>query len=184
MTDKAVDWRDLAERLDAITYQENGRMESGGTNVAEKALALIVGDDFVRQTTDYCVSGEPGSETARSVLRLLRPQVARDRCIEIFRMSDGSVRGAAAIHLLSDVADLSVLQWMPEIQANSDIFVRAYSARIIDQLWMGGDLEPEEGRPFLDALLRDTDDMVRNAAKRLLEMWERDAALERGEDFE
>jgi hypothetical protein len=184
MSDRTIDWRALAEALGAVTYTEGGRNEIGGTKTAEAALTFIVGDDLLRDAVDYCVTGESGAETARSVLRLLRPQVARDRCMEIFRAAEGRDQGAYAIYLLSDVADLSVLEWIPEIQANPNPLARAYSVRIIDQLWMIGDIEPDEGRPFLEATLRDTDEMVRRAPENLLEMWERDAAIERGEDVD
>jgi hypothetical protein len=179
-----IDWRNLAERLGAITYEEGGRSESGGTRIAEEALAFILGDDAIRDAVDYCVLEDPGSETARSVLRFIRPHVARQRCMEIFRAGEGRGGSADAIHLLSDVAVLSVLEWMPEIQANPNPHARAYAVRIIDQLWMTGEIEPDDGRPFLDIALRDEDEMVRGWATNLFELWERDAAFERGEDVD
>ncbi|HEY4668229.1 MAG TPA: hypothetical protein VIH05_00485 [Tepidiformaceae bacterium] len=129
-----IDWLSLSEEMGLITWYEEGRNESGGTREAREAIARILGDDEMRAAVDYYVSGAPGSELARSVLWLLHPVAAMDRCVEIFR-SDADIEDRrSAVHLLEVAADTRTLELVPEFLADPDDVIPMWGIGIVDQL--------------------------------------------------
>jgi HEAT repeat protein len=175
-----IDWRDLADTLGTITWTDHGRSEQGGTGVAAKALTLVLGDDAVRGAVDFYVSGAPGNEVARSVLSMLSPPAAMDRCREIILTSDDEQVAASAANLLQVVADRRVFDWLPELLASKNVGVRAWAVGVIDQLViMNGEVELEEAMPLLNKALSDPAVQVRDRALQVLEMAEDDARIER-----
>src|SRR5262245_25985198 len=91
-----IDWRALAERLGAL--RAGG--ESGGSELGRRALEAILGPEALRAAVDYYAAGLPGAELARSVLALLRPWPAMERCLEVWRSDAGSTARRAAVELL------------------------------------------------------------------------------------
>jgi len=166
-----IDWRGLADTLETITWTDYGHRESGGTNIACNALVEIVGDTALRDAVDFYVSGRPGFEVARSVLWLLRPPVAMERCREIYRTSDDDQQAADAINLLQVVADRRVLEWIPEFLASENVSVRLWGLGIVDQLLiMQEEIEFAEALPLLETGLRDPVEAVRSQAQQILDM--------------
>jgi HEAT repeat protein len=178
-----VDWQALAERLGTITWRDGGgRSESGGTDVACRALIEVLGDEFVLDAVDCYLEQGPGSEAARSVLQLLAPPRAMERCMEIFRSSSDPETLRWAIILLRWVADRRALEWYEEIMAHEDDLVRAWGMRVIDQLYMRGVVEPEEAIILLEPARADGSDVVRSNAEQIVEMLEHDMALEQARE--
>jgi hypothetical protein len=179
---ETIDWRDLADTLETITLSEQGHSERGGTDVAKSALTLILGDAALRDAVDFYVAGGPGSETARSVLWMLRPPAAMERCREIILTSDDEQEAADAANLLQVVADRRVFDWLPELLASRNPGVRAWTVGIIDQLViMTGEIELDEAMPLLDKALVDPAEQVKDRARQVLEMADHDARLARAE---
>lgn len=175
--EQRIDWRDLATRLGAISWTENGRTESGGTAIAQRALCEIIGEEQLIAAVDYYVTGQPGFETAQSVLRQLRPPSAMRRCHEIFATAEDMQTRSDAIFLLSQICDRRVLNWVPAYLSDKDAGIKVWGLRILDQLLiMQGDIEEDEARPFIDAALADPDERVRKSAQQLVEMIEHDQA--------
>lgn len=166
--DDRMDWQSLAETLGTIERTENGKSESGGSSVAKQALIHILGDKFLLDAVDYTLSWSDGFEAARSVLQLLKPKVAADRCMEIFRLRPAGELAADAVHLLSDLVDMEALRWLDEIFASDDSMVRRNGLRIIDQLWMSG-LDEDEAVKLIEPILADEDPLVAESGKRLIE---------------
>ena len=167
---KSVDWRALADKLGTITWSEHGRSESGGTQVACDAITEILGDELLRDAVDFHVSCEPGGEVARSVLILLKPPAAMERCREIFRSPIDDQQAADAIGLLKMVADRRVLEWIPEFMVSENEGVRTCTLGIIDQLLiMEESITSEEAFPFFKQALSDPSNMVRAQASRILD---------------
>jgi len=162
-----VDWHSLAETLGTIKRTENGKSESGGSRVAARALIHILGNKFFLDAVDYTLSWSDGSEASRSVLQFLKPKVAADQCMEIFRSAHTDQRAADAVYLLSDLADMDALKWLDEIFASRLPIVRNYGLRIIDQLWMS-DLEADEAVKLIEPILADEDPLVAENAKKLI----------------
>jgi len=163
-----IDWEELAKKLGYITYEGSLRKESGGTKNARMALAEIVGDEALRDAVDYYVSGNPGNETARSVLWLLQPQCAMERCHEIFKFSQDQEERSFAINLLQVVADSRVLAWIPEYLADPNPSVQIWGIGIVDQLSWSGNAELEECLPIVEAALQHTNERVRERAQEVM----------------
>lgn len=166
----AIDWRRIADKLGTITWTEGGRNERGGTDVACDAIVEILGDELLRDAVDFYVSCEPGNEVARSVLILLKPPAAMERCREIFRSPTDDQEAADAINLLKMVADERVLGWIPEFMQSENEGVRIWTLGILDQLLiMEESITPEEAKPFFERALADPSKSVRDQASRILD---------------
>jgi hypothetical protein len=166
----SVDWRGLANTLGTITWTETGRSESGGTDVACDAIAQILGDALLRDAVDFYVSGEPGNQIARSILMLLKPLAAMERCREIFREPSDGQEAADAINLLKMVADRRVLSWIPEFMQSENVGVRVWTLGILDQLLiMQEAITPKEAAPFFKQALADPSKDVRDQASQFLD---------------
>jgi hypothetical protein len=165
-----IDWRGIAEALGTITWTDSGRSEQGGTRLACEALVKIIGDEALRDAVDFYVSGQPGNELARSILWLLSPPAAMERCREIFRTSDDAQEQSDAIGLLQVVADRRVLDWIPEFQASENPGVRTWAVGILDQLLIMKDaITQDETRPLLECALADPHEAVRARAQQVLD---------------
>jgi HEAT repeat protein len=166
----SIDWRGLADRLGTITWNESGRSESGGTAIACDAIVEILGDAALCDAVDFYVSGQPGNEVARSVLMLLKPAAAMERCREIFRAPADEQEAADAINLLKMVADRRVLDWIPEFMQSDNSGVKIWALGILDQLLvMQESITPEEAMPFFKQALADPSKSVRDQATQFLD---------------
>lgn len=173
-----VDWTALAERLGTITWTEGGHSELGGTNVAHRALVELLGEQLILGAVEHYLNYRPGSELARSVLRELRPPVAMERCLEIYRTSSDPEGVRASIELLRWIADAQALEWYPAFMQHEDHMVRCSAVRLIDQLWMSDEIEPEDAISRLQIAKTDNAEVVRSNAERVIGMIEHAMALE------
>jgi HEAT repeat protein len=174
---EAVDWTALAERLGTITWTEGGRAETGGTDTARRAMIELLGERVILGAVAHYLSHEPGDEVARSILRELRPPAAIDRCIEIYQTSSDIYRVRDAVELLRWVADERALDWYPVFMQHEDYFVRLYAVGVIDQLWMYGEIEPQDAIARLQIAITDEAEVVRSRAEQVIEMLKDDIAL-------
>jgi hypothetical protein len=117
--EKRIDWEALARDLGLLRETETGRTEISGSGEARAALARIIGYDAIRSSVDDYVARIPGSELARSVLWLLHPPAAMERCWEIFRESSDVEDRRAAIELLRVVADKTRAGMGPTVPGRS-----------------------------------------------------------------
>ena len=146
----AVDWHTLAQKLG--TFRDGG--ESGGEDLGRQSLELIVGVDVLRSAVDYYIAGNPGSELARSVLALLKPSSAMERCLEIAR-SDADVESRrSAVELLRVVADGRGIDWAAEFLRDQDDGVQVWGAGMVDQLLWSGLADPDDCGQLLEAMER------------------------------
>src|SRR5579862_9073280 len=105
ITSGRIDWRALAERLG--TLRPDG--EIGGSDPGYRALEEILGPRALRAAVDYYVAYHPGAELARSVLVLLQPWPAMERCLEVWRSDADPDTRRAAVSLLRSIADRRAL---------------------------------------------------------------------------
>ncbi|MEM8918128.1 MAG: hypothetical protein AAGE37_04640 [Pseudomonadota bacterium] len=167
--DERVDWSSIAETLGTITRTAEGRSESGGSVVAVQALNHILGDQFFLDAVEHTLSWHEGNETSRSVLHFLRPKIAAERCIHVFRTTPDDELASDAIHLLSDVAELDALNWLDEIFESENYLTRVWGLRVIDQLWMRG-LGDDEAINLIEPILKDQNAVVVGRARELINM--------------
>lgn len=121
-----IDWKALALRLGTLKPGEPG--ESGGSRYAQQAVGLLLGGDNLRKAVDHYVSGEPGFELARSVLWLIRPWSAAERCYELYRSEKEVETRRMAVVLLRDVADERALSWVDEFLEDEDAGIQGWGA--------------------------------------------------------
>ena len=70
---------------------------------------------------------------------------------------------------------MPILENFDELMASANPAARANVVRILDGLWMAGELEVEDGWVYLEKGLNDSDERVKNAALGLKEMWDEEA---------
>ena len=139
-----IEWTKLAERLG--TLRPDG--ESGSDSYARLALCEILGTGLADAVEHY-VEGLPGFELVRSVLWLLHPPAAMERCYSIFRTDPDVERRRAAVELLKVVGDGRVLGWVPEFLRDPDRDVQNWGSCVLDQLVYSGQVEPLDVEPVL-----------------------------------
>ena len=131
-----VDWEQLARQIGAI--EENTALDPysarGGSNIARQALVAILGDEFWRSAVDSYVNGERGSEVISSILQLLQPKPAMERCYQIYKSESDSITRRYAVILLVDAADYSVLHWVSEFLNDPDDNFAIAGTWILDRL--------------------------------------------------
>ena len=148
-----IDWAALAELLNC--------QSSGGSNYAKKALAEILGEVAVREAVDYYISGEPGSELARSVLWQIHPQSGMDYCYKIFKDDKDADRRRSAVELLRVVADEHALRWVLEFLNDPDVGIQIWGAGIVDQLLWSNLIEEKDCHDILAVMKIHTNVSVR-----------------------
>ena len=173
----AIDWERLAREAGAI--RADG--EAGGSDYARRALEAIIGPEVWRAAVDHYVEGRPGAELARSVLWLVRPWAAMERCREVSQTSPDAGRRREAVELLRVVADRRALPWVREYLDDADAGVQQWAAGIVDQLLWSDLVEPEECADLLAMMSAHPNEGVRQRAEWVQSfLRERRAAAEPG----
>ncbi len=152
-----LDWEKLAR--DVGSLREDG--EHGSDDLAKRALAMTLGDDAIKNAVDHAISLRPGFNLARSVLWLLRPWAAMERCKEIYDSEADAQVKASAVQLLSSAADHRALPWVEEFLAHEDASIQSCGADLLDQLLWCGFVEPSECRELLEAMREHSCESVR-----------------------
>lgn len=142
------DWEALARAAGSLGEFS----ETSGTDDARRALTRILSEENLVGAVDYYISGRPGSELARSVLRLLRPSCAMQRCYEIYRSDSALPRRRTAVELVRFICDKQALPWVSEFLADPDDVVQMWGAGVVDQLLWDHSVEVEEVAPLLEQL--------------------------------
>ncbi len=142
-----IDWKALAFQLGTLKPEEPG--ESGGSRYAQQAIELLLGEDNLRKAVDHYVAGEPGFELARSMLRLIRPWSAAERCYELYRSEKEVETRLMAVVLLRDVADERALSWVGEFLEDEDAGIQGWGVGVLEQLLYWGFIEVEDAEPLI-----------------------------------
>ncbi len=160
---KRIDWEGLSRQLNLIGDGDSS--EVGGTEAACRALELLLGRDAIRDSVDLCLSCQLGSGLARSVLWLLRPWSAMERCYQVYRESHQPDQRRLAVGLLGATGDRRALQWVPEFLDDLDEGVRECAARLLDQLHFSCLVELEEIEDLLSVAKKHENPSVREAVE-------------------
>jgi hypothetical protein len=149
----SIDWGQLALEVGALRTLPSGEeTEASGTENARDALAIILGPTVFRSAVDVYVRRDRGAELARSVLWLLHPWAAMERCYSIFRESEDLAERRSAVELLRVVADRRALPWVSELIRDSDLEIQAWAIGLVDQLASAQLIAPEEAAAILASL--------------------------------
>lgn len=166
---RLIDWVAVAETLGTI--QQNG--EIGSSRLASEALELILGEEAIRATVDHYISLQKGFELARSVLWLLKPWAAMQRCFELYNESSEIEVRRSAVELLRVVADSRVLPWIEEFLSDPDEGVQNWGAGIVDQLLFSHLVKPEACKELLEEMKTHENQEVRRMHAYILDFLSR-----------
>lgn len=106
--------------------------ETSGTDEARRAVISILSEAKLVGAVDYYISGQPGSELARSVLRLLKPICAMERSHEIYATDSDVSKRRSAVELVRFICDGSTLPWVREFLADPDDGIQMWGAGVLD----------------------------------------------------
>jgi hypothetical protein len=127
---EGIDWEGLSKSLGLPL----GGSEIGGDHFARLAISELLGTRALTEAVDYFVHRGPGAELTRSVLRLLRPAAAIERCLYIYQSAaDIDVR-RASVELLRFIDDGRALPAIKRFLADSDETIQNWGASLLDQL--------------------------------------------------
>ena len=158
-----IDWEEVAKRVGDI------RGDTYSTPTGRRALEIIVGEDNVRDAVDYWISQAPGCFTAESVLSVMRPKIAMNRCYEIYKAhTEPRIRGSA-VFLLASFAEDEALPWVREFLDDGDRDIRWNGLGVLRTILYGplGDAAIEAATQLLSKAEQDSDPEIRERAKQM-----------------
>jgi hypothetical protein len=123
-----VQWQRFATDLGFVPV--SGQGFNGGDH-ARAAIAVLLGDDVLRGAVDSCVDRDPGEALANSVLALLKPQAARDYCLQIVRRDRDTSRRQFAAALFKDMATSDDLPVVAELLTHPDPQVQVWAVALL-----------------------------------------------------
>jgi HEAT repeat protein len=129
-------------------------------------LEILIGEDNIRSSIDYFISLSPGAFTAEMVLKIIRSEVAMNRCLEIYKSEPGTDRACSAVFLLGCMADAKALRWVWEFLADSNEAVRLNGLRVLQNILYGplDDDDIETAKELFNIAASDPDPAVRKRA--------------------
>lgn len=157
-----IDWIFLG--LQVGTLKESGN-ESVGTEDAQRAIEILIGEENIREAVDYYIDGNPGSELARFVLRQFHPWSAMEHCYEIYKSDDNAERRMFAVELLRAVADKRALRWINEFLDDDNSEIQVLGMGILDYLNLKSLIVLEDVENILSKAIKHSNPGVREAAE-------------------
>ncbi len=160
----AIDWKELGKQVGDLNldYSERG----SGTVSGRRALEILIGEENLRIAVDHFISHEPGAFTAEMVLKIIRSEIAMNRCFEIYKTEPGTDRACSAVFLLGSMADDRALSWVSEFLDDNDYSVRLNGLRVLQSIVHGplNDADSATARELFDKAESDLDPAVRERA--------------------
>lgn len=164
----SIDWEALASKLSLIRADAEGTVtEVGSRSHALAAVEELIGAERIASAVDHYVTGQPGAELARSVLWLLRPWSAMQRCREIFDSGLEQRVRRSAVELLRVVADHRALPWVEDFLADSDPEIQMWGVLVVDQLLIANLVDRASCEPVLSRARAHKNKQVRDMALRI-----------------
>ena len=163
-----ADWAALAESLGAFESMDGHFSEASSSDSAAEIVCNQLGDDFLLSAVDHYVSAQPGMASAQSVLRLLRPSVAMQRCNQIIANSKDESQRESSMELLRSIADHRALCWLPDYLADENLSIRVWAIYMIMEL-VPATISPEDVEGFIEMLPSEQGGNVGRALEQLRE---------------
>ena len=164
VTTLAIDWRSIAEQVGVLN--PDGSEKGCVTDTGRRALEILIGEDNLRAAIDYFISLRPGAFTAEMVLKIIRSEVAMNRCLEIYKSEPGTYRACSAVFLLGCMADSKALPWVREFLEDSNEAIRLNGLRVLQNILFGplGDDDLATAKELFEIAASDADQTVRERA--------------------
>lgn len=163
MKSENIDWEQLAQKLGTI----EGVNEYGSADLARQALVEILGQQAVAHAVDYYVDSRPGCELVRSVLWLLRPLVAMERCDQIFKEHTSIERKRSAVELLRVIGDERTLPLVKKFLNHSDETIQNWGMSLLEKLIQSEKVEYSDVKSLIEMAEAHKNPLIREIAKRL-----------------
>lgn len=156
-----IEWQEVAKRVGDI------RGDAYSTPTGRRALEIVVGEANVRDAVDYWISQQPGCFTAESVLSVMRPRIAMDRCYEIYKSESDSENAVSAVFLLASFADDAALRWVHEFLEDRNRGIHWNGLAVLRTILYGplGDTAIDAATQLLGKAEQDSDPEIRERAK-------------------
>ncbi|HXN47855.1 MAG TPA: HEAT repeat domain-containing protein, partial [Bryobacteraceae bacterium] len=126
-----------------------GKDEGWSPVLGRKAIAELLGERNLIEAVDCCVHWRRGYGVARSVLQILRPPVAMQRCLEIYRNDQKIEVRRAAVALLESVGDRAVLAFVRQFWEDPDEGIQNWGVGVVDHLLFSGLISIDEAEEYL-----------------------------------
>ena len=153
-------WEALARSLGTIGETDGGFNESGGLDIARKALATLLDDSFFHSAVHAAIAGVRGGELALAILKLIRPSAAFEETRRLLQGADVETRRKCA-WLLKHIGGREQLPDIGRLLADEDEEVRVWAIEAVDGMLFTGNVEPEEIERYLQAAEDDPSALVR-----------------------
>ncbi|HMS42022.1 MAG TPA: hypothetical protein PKE69_17450 [Pyrinomonadaceae bacterium] len=160
---KKIDWIALSKQVGT----DGGVLESVGTQDAQRAIEILIGEENLREAVDYYIDGKPGSELVRFVLRQFHPWSAMEYCYQIYKSDENPERRMFAVELLRAVADKRALMWIYEFLADNNPQIQVLGIGILDYLNLKNLIVIEDVEEILIKAAKHSNKSVRQLAKEL-----------------
>ena len=158
-----IDWEEIAKRVG------DGNDDACSRRIGRRALEVIVGEENVRNIVDYWISQQPGCFTAESVLSIMRPKIAMDRCYEIYKTAPDSEGAIRAVFLLTSFADDTAIPWVGEFLDDRRSGIRWNGLMVLRTILYDplGDAAIASAMQLLNRAEQDRDPEMRERAKQI-----------------
>ena len=167
-----LSWEEIARKVESesgghetiVRVEGTSVSESGGAGLAKKAILILLGNDPVIHAVDSYVARDLGSELARSVLRLLRPTVAMDRCYQIYKSSNDLWTRRWAAELLGGLATSHAVDRMKELLIDKDEHIQLVAASAVTSMILDEFVTEDEALDLVETLEKHPHKLVKQRA--------------------
>jgi len=155
-----IDWAHLAKSFESAS----GNTESGSDDLARQVVAELLGPQTLIEAVDYYVHNRHGAELVRSVLRLLRPAVAIERCLALYADETNIDVRRASVELLRFIAGRQLLPAVKRFLEDPDETIQNWGVSLLDQLILDESIGVTEADEYLRVAERHPNPNVRQTA--------------------
>jgi len=159
-----INWKELACKVGAVTPEG----EVGGTEYARKALVEILGEDLIIGAVRAFLALESGSELARNVLWVLRPDCALRECFRRFSESQDVEERRLSVALIASIPNRLAVEWVQEFLDDKDSEIQSWGATVLLNLVFEDQVEEDEVRSLISVCERHQNETVRKVASQIL----------------
>lgn len=126
-----TDWKRIGIKIGILTEEDT--FDKGcSTKDAKKALEIILGKEWIKQSVDIALTIEPGAELAMSSLKLLSSELAVDYAYSIYKSDTDPERKRMAVWLIKHLAIEKSYQWVEEFLNDKNVI--GWGLDVLDQL--------------------------------------------------
>lgn len=163
-SESGIDWDDLLEYCLGIETAAGPQPEAVGVQTARRGIAKLLGHATVLEIMERALSDAPGSELARRMLWLLRPDAAVEEIGQ--RLSRGSDDRFRLIDLLAGIPSDQSASLLLRIASAPDPGVDRWKLEwAMVQVLSDADVDIKDEVRIVELLLASGDARVRQAAK-------------------